>query len=81
MGEPPKYLMRFVGFKTDGSGELKRASPSGYTDGQLLDLPFNYSLEPWWEIVDDIPDLVLPEEVIEDSVFEKEEAIVDEGCA
>ncbi len=69
MGEHPKYLMRFVGFKTDGSGELKPTSPAGYARDQLLELPFDYSLEPWWEIVDDIPDLVLPEEDSEDSVF------------
>ena len=68
MSEAPKYLMRFVGFKEDGSGELKRTSPSGFTDGELRDLPYDYSLSPWWEIVDDIPDLVLPEE--EDSVYE-----------
>ncbi len=73
MGEHPKYLMRFVGFKTDGSGELKPTSPAGYERDQLLELPFDYSLEPWWEIVDDIPDLVLPEEDSEDNVFETEE--------
>ncbi|KKK79664.1 hypothetical protein LCGC14_2831230 [marine sediment metagenome] len=70
MGEPPKYLMRFVGFKEDGSGELKPTSPAGYARDQLLELPFDYSLEPWWEIVDDIPDLVLPDEDSEASVFE-----------
>ncbi len=72
MGEPPKYLMRFVGFKEDGSGELKPTSPAGYARDQLLELPFDYSLEPWWEIIDDIPDLVLPEEDSEASVFETE---------
>ncbi len=72
MTDQPKYLMRFVGFKEDGSGELKPTSPAGYTRDQLLELPFDYSLEPWWEIVDDIPDLVLPEEDSEASVFETE---------
>ncbi len=70
MDEAPKYLMRFVGFKEDGSGELKPSSPAGYARDQLLELPFDYSLEPYWEIVDDIPDLVLPEEDSKDSVFE-----------
>ncbi len=73
MGEPPKYLMRFVGFKEDGSGELKPTSPAGYTDGQLLELPFDYSREPWWEIVDDIPDLEIPAEEAQDSVYETED--------
>ncbi len=73
MGEPPKYLMRFVGFKEDGSGELKPTSPAGYTRDQLLELPFDYSLEPWWEIVDDIPDLELPAEEAQDSVYETED--------
>ncbi len=72
MGEEPKYLMRFVGFKEDGSGNLKRAAPSGYSMHQLLELPFSYSLEPFWEMVDNIPDLILPDVTSEDSVFEAE---------
>lgn len=72
MDEQPTYLMRFVGFKEDGSGELKRGSPAGYKKDELRELRFDNSLEPYWEIVDDIPDLVLPEEEPEDSAFEEE---------
>ncbi len=64
--------MRFVGFKEDGSGELKRASPGGFKQHELRELPFDYSLEPYWEIVDNIPDLVVPEEDPEDSVYEED---------
>ena len=72
MSEEPKHLMRFVGVKEDGSNELKRASPGGFKRNELRELPFAYSLEPYWDLVDDVPDLVLPEEKPEDSVFEEE---------
>lgn len=77
MTEEPKYLMRFVGFKEDGSGELKRGAPGSYKDGELKHLPFSYSLEPYWEIVDNIPDLEIPEAEPEDSVY-KDQAIEQE---
>ena len=38
-------------------------------------LPFDYSREPFWEIVDDIPDLEVPEVEAEDSVYVKEDRL------
>lgn len=69
MDEQPKYLMRFIGFKENGSGELKPTSPGGFKQHELRELAFDYSLSPWWELVDDVPDLVVPEEDPEDSVY------------
>jgi len=75
MTEEPKYLMRFVGFKEDGSGELKPTSPGGIKQHELRMLPYDYSLSMWWEIVDDIPDLEVPEVEPEDSVYEEEDKV------
>jgi len=75
MTEEPKYLMRFVGFKEDGSGELKRTAPSGFKRDELKMLPFDYSRSMWWEIVDDVPDLEVPEVEAEDSVYVEEERL------
>jgi len=72
MGKEPTFKMRFVGFKEDGSGELKPTSPGGFKHHEIRELPFEYSLSMWWEIVDGIPDLVVPEPRYEDSVFIEE---------
>lgn len=72
MTEQMKFKMRFVGFKEDGSGELKPTSPGGFKRHEIRELPFECSLSIWWEIVDAIPDLVVPEPRYEDSVFIEE---------
>ena len=67
--EPKLYKMKFVGFKEDGSGELKRSSPGGIKRHEIRELPLGYAQSMWWELVDALPSFVLPDQVFEDSVF------------
>jgi len=69
MDERPKYKMRFVGY--DANGELKPTAPA-YKKGEIRMLPLEYAQDSWWELVDAIPDLVIPEALYEDSVFIEE---------
>lgn len=69
MDERPKYKMRFVGFKEDGSGELKPTSPGGIKRHEIQMLPIEYAKDIWWELVDTVPEFVLPEPKFEESVF------------
>ncbi len=69
MDERPKYKMRFVGYDKDG--QLKPTAPA-YKKNEVRMLPIEYALDFWWELVDAIPDLVIPEPRYEDSVFVEE---------
>lgn len=69
MDERPLYKMRFVGYDKDG--KLKRTAP-GFKKNEVRMLPIEYALDFWWELVDAIPDLVIPEAKYEDSVFVEE---------
>jgi len=62
MDERPKYKMRFT---------PTHNSPA-YKNGEIRMLPLEYSLDSWWELVDAIPDLVIPDLRYEDSVFIEE---------
>jgi len=72
MDERMKYKMRFVGF--DEHGELKPTAP-GYKKGEIRMLPLEYAQNFWWELVDPIPDLVIPDLSYEDSVFIEEDFV------
>lgn len=65
----PKYKMRFVGY--DANGELKPTAPA-YKQHEIRELPLEYAQNFWWELVDAVPDLVIPEPRYEDSVFIEE---------
>lgn len=67
--DPKLYKMKFVGFKEDGSGELKRSSPGGIKHHEVRELPLSYARDMWWELVDALPEFVLPDKIHEDSVF------------
>ena len=69
MDERPKYKMRFVGY--DANGELKPTAPA-YKKHEVRELPLEYAQDFWWELVDAVPDLVIPEPRYEDSVFIEE---------
>lgn len=66
MEERPKYKMRFVGY--DANGELKPTAPAFKKD-EIRMLPLEYAQDMWWELIDAIPDLVIPEAKFEGSVF------------
>ena len=65
--ERPKYKMRFVGFNEHG--ELKPTAPGTFKKNEIRMLPLEYAQNFWWELVDAIPDLVIPETLHEESVF------------
>jgi len=69
MDERPKYKMRFVGY--DSYGELMGNAPA-YKKHEVRELPLEYAQDWWWELVDAVPDLVIPEPRYEDSVFIEE---------
>lgn len=73
--ERPKYKMRFVGY--DANGELKPTAPT-YKRNEIRELPLEYAENPWWELIDAIPDLVIPEKRYEDSVFVEETFVPSE---
>jgi len=59
MDERLKYRMRFT---------PTHNSPA-YKKGEIRRLPLEYSQDAWWELLDEIPDLVIPKESLMDSVF------------
>jgi len=60
--------MRFIGIGEDG--KLMPTAPA-FKKGELRELSYEYSLSPWWELIDNIPDLVIPDEKSADSVYEE----------
>lgn len=58
--------MRFVGY--DSNGELKPTAPR-YKKNEIRELPLEYANDFWWELIDALPDLVIPEAKYEDSAF------------
>ena len=75
--ERPKYRMRFVGY--DANGELKPTAPGTFKKNEIRELPLEYAQNFWWELVDAIPDLVIPEKRYEDSVFVEETFVPPEN--
>lgn len=64
-----KYDMRFVGWK---DGKLIKTAPSGLKQGQIQKNFLHMADQPYWELADKVPDLVIPEGKYEDSVFIEE---------
>ena len=76
--ERPTYKMRFVGY--DMNNELKKGAPK-FKKNEVRELPIEYSENPWWELIDAVPDLVLPELKKEDSVYVEEIYAPSDGQA
>lgn len=64
-----KYKMRFVGWK---DGKLIPTAPSGIKQGTIQKNFVEFANLPYWELDEDVPDLVIPKVEHKDSVFEEE---------
>lgn len=70
--------MKFVGRP---QGKLMKGAPGNYVQNQIYRIPFRHSKFDFWELVEKTPELVVPEMVLEESVFESvpEEVVVEES--
>lgn len=68
--------MKFVGRP---QGKLMKGAPGNYVQNQIYRIPFRHSKFKFWQLVEETPELVVPEMMLEDSVYESapEEVVVE----
>ena len=64
----PKGLfeMKFVGRP---GGKLMKGAPGNYDHGTVYKLPFRHSRRPYWQLLEPVPDFVVPEITEDDDIF------------
>ena len=68
MSEPQgNYNMKFVG---KPNGKLLKGAPGNYTHGVIYKQPFRMSKFPYWQLMEPVPELRVPEVGKGDSVYE-----------
>ena len=69
------FKMRFVG-RPDG--KLMKGAPGNYIHGQTYMQPYKMSQFPFWELVDEVPEIQVPDE---EESFEEAYYVPDEDAA
>lgn len=61
--------MRFIGKTPDG--KLMKGAPGNYKAGEVRMMPFRHSKYRWWQLVEPLPELVVPPVSGGDAVYEE----------
>lgn len=70
MNDPEgRFKMRFIG--RDPNGKLMKGAPGNYQAGKVYEMPFRHSRYKWWQLIEPVPELVVPPISEEGSVFEE----------
>lgn len=69
MNDPEgRFKMRFIGKK---DGKLMSGAPGNYEQGRVYLQPFRHSRYKWWELIEPLPELVVPPMDDTASVYEE----------
>lgn len=69
------FKMKFVG---KPNGRLMKGAPGNYIHGETYMQPYRMSKFDFWELVEDVPELIIPPSDEDDSVFEETFYVPDE---
>lgn len=70
------YKMRF---KCDSNGSLLKGAPGNYVCGEIYRKAFRHSRFAFWELLEEVPVLIVPESTDEDGVFDESVFIADDA--
>ena len=67
--------MKFIG---KPEGKLMKGAPGNYIHGKEYHVPYSYSQWKWWQLMEDAPELQVPDITEEKGVFEEFVYVPDE---